>query len=151
MGGVLPPKDAFENKPTIIYVTKINMNQEEIETLIAEYLKAYVSLEAAKGNLASATSELAKKGKALCKELAEASCGEPIVINSPIGWITLTLDEDYWDGKDTVDFWANRAVKVVHLTTLPDLMEKVEWQHGIFGKNNSRPMMPQEDKEENDQ
>lgn len=102
------------------------MNQQEIETLIAEYLKAYMSLEAAKGNLLSATTELARKARPLCQELAYITSGQPIVINSPIGWITLTLDEDYWDGKDTPDFWANHAVKVTFLRTLPSIVEELK-------------------------
>lgn len=106
------------------------MKQQGIETLTAEYLRAYKSLKTAIIEFIVCYFRISKMCQTIVSGISNLADGQPILILPPIGWITLTFNEDYWDAKDTVDFWANHAVKLTDLRTLPSIIEARELSFG---------------------
>lgn len=96
---------------------------QENQDLFYEYLKAYVEVQAFSGKLASARNELARRAKALCEAYGAAANGTPIVVNSPIGIVALTLDENPWDYPNLrfVEYFADEAVKLQFLQQIQDV------------------------------
>ena len=100
---------------------------QENQDLFHEYLKAYTEFQALSGQLASARSELARRAEALCQTYAAAAKGMPIVVNSPFGIISLTLDEEWFDCPESkfVQYFSQDAVKLQHLQQIQDVEQEL--------------------------
>lgn len=96
------------------------MSKAEVQSAISKYLEAYAKVAALQGTLASAESELRRRAKKLCEAMPlEALVYQSLAVNSPIGLISLTFDEEWQESANPVYLTFLKALDDVDFESLP--------------------------------